>query len=121
MVAFNRNQSRSDGLSAYCRACIAKLRMASGTRATRVAEGLRNRYQMTERRYGLILVAQDGRCAGCGEQPAAGGRLNVDHDHACCPGRRTCGRCVRGLICQRCNVADVLHGRPRVGLPEDVS
>jgi hypothetical protein len=29
----------------------------------------------------------------------------VDHDHSCCPGRQTCGKCVRGLICRQCNTA----------------
>lgn len=31
--------------------------------------------------------------------------LVVDHDHACCQGRRSCGRCVRGFVCQPCNYA----------------
>lgn len=29
----------------------------------------------------------------------------VDHDHACCPGGRSCGQCVRGILCRKCNVA----------------
>ena len=29
--------------------------------------------------------------------------LAVDHDHGCCPGERSCGKCVRGLVCRDCN------------------
>jgi len=28
----------------------------------------------------------------------------IDHDHQCCGSGRTCGRCVRGIICHPCNV-----------------
>ena len=29
----------------------------------------------------------------------------VDHDHTCCPAGRSCGSCVRGILCRKCNVA----------------
>ena len=29
--------------------------------------------------------------------------INIDHDHTCCPGRRSCGKCIRGLPCPVCN------------------
>lgn len=60
-------------------------------------------------RYGLQLgqltemrERQGGRCAIC-RDVFEDGRFHIDHDHACCPRNRSCGKCVRGLLCKACN------------------
>lgn len=50
--------------------------------------------------YWALYEFQGGRCAilNC-RATGKTRRLAVDHDHKCCPGRTSCGKCVRGLIC----------------------
>lgn len=51
-----------------------------------------------------LYEQQGGLCAVC-LQPAPLADLHIDHDHSCCPSiRRSCGKCVRGLLCQGCNL-----------------
>lgn len=66
------------------------------------------RHGMTPEEYAQRLTAQGGGCAICGasESRFPSGRvrrLDIDHDHACCPGTASCGSCVRGLLCNGCN------------------
>jgi hypothetical protein len=61
------------------------------------------RHGITVEQYQELLERQEGLCACCGGLPEPGTRLHIDHDHACCPGKTSCGRCVRGLLCVRCN------------------
>lgn len=68
-------------------------------------------YRITPEDYQAMLARQGGRCAVCGtDDPPSSGRHDseyrfaVDHDHSCCDGRRSCGDCVRGLLCNLCNV-----------------
>ena len=66
---------------------------------------LAQRFKRTPEWYEETLSAQDGHCALCSAVPD-GRRLHVDHSHDCCPcvgTRYTCGKCVRGLLCDQCN------------------
>ncbi|WP_374206958.1 endonuclease domain-containing protein [Paenarthrobacter sp. TYUT067] len=53
--------------------------------------------------YEALLVSQNGHCRLCPHTPTAEMPLVVDHNHKCCPGPASCGHCIRGLLCQRCN------------------
>lgn len=64
---------------------------------------LKSRYNITTEQYGQMLTEQDGTCAICRRPPREDEVLVVDHDHGCCPGRVSCGACVRGLLCGICN------------------
>lgn len=61
--------------------------------------------------YGLTpeawqeLFDKQGRCCAICRSAEPNGRTGwaTDHDHTCCPTGNTCGKCVRGILCQRCN------------------
>lgn len=62
-------------------------------------------FRMTPEQYEARLEGQGGRCAICKtDTPGGTGSFHVDHDHLCCPGKKSCGECVRGLLCTRCNL-----------------
>lgn len=54
-------------------------------------------YGLTLDEYRDMLAAQDGRCAICGDEPPAGKRLHVDHNHET--------GATRDLLCRWCNYA----------------
>ena len=62
----------------------------------------KKKYKITLEIYNNKLKEQGGVCAICGglnsDRPLA-----IDHDHSCCAGEYTCGNCLRGLLCGRCN------------------
>jgi hypothetical protein len=73
---------------------------------------LRLMYGLTKAQYEAMVSSQGGACAICRVQEK---RLVVDHDHSCCPGEKTCGKCLRGLLCHACNQGiGKLHDSPKI-------
>lgn len=89
---FAVDRKRSDGLGHGCRGC----------------QNERNRdlrYGLSPGRWEELLFLQEWLCAICSTELDAGKNTHVDHDHTCCPDRgRSCGKCVRGLLCGPCNM-----------------
>lgn len=64
------------------------------------------------------LAAQGGRCAICETADSGAYFWHVDHDHKCCPGNRSCGKCVRGLLCGGCNKGILGGSQDRIDVLE---
>jgi hypothetical protein len=64
------------------------------------------KHSMTLEEYLEIKKKQGDTCKICGNHESGyRTRLSVDHDHACCSGEISCGKCFRGLLCHSCNMA----------------
>jgi len=116
---FSRSRSRKDGLHPYCKSCVKEYRddpdnkrrtaeynqnyIANNQEKRRAAYRLA-RYGKTDAELSQMLEDQLHECAnqGC-RDPITLASSHVDHDRSCCPGRTSCGKCVRGLLCPGCN------------------
>ena len=86
---FGKHLEIVDGLKGDCReACKWK--------------GIKHRYGLSELDFKNKYEQQKGLCAICLDKEAT----HIDHDHKCCSGsaRKTCGECVRDILCRQCNV-----------------
>lgn len=64
---------------------------------------LKTQYNITIEQYNQMFEDQGGVCAICKGINDNGRALSVDHDHKCCPGGKSCGSCIRQLLCLYCN------------------
>jgi len=59
-------------------------------------------YRITLKDYEDMYESQKGLCLIC---LLPFDVLAIDHDHSCCPGNKSCGKCIRGLLCHFCNTS----------------
>lgn len=102
LESFVVDRRKKSGRGARCSDCqkaYMRAQYASGHRSPKVAGRINRRNE--------LLTLQDGICAVCGSsEPGSRYGWQLDHDHSCCPGKTwaSCGRCDRGVLCQRCNL-----------------
>lgn len=120
LSGFNLNKARRDGTSTYCTPCerdYQKARYHNPEKHKQIKMDrriyLQNRksssrkwylkttYNITPEQYLDLLLKNNKGCHICGETKDYW--LHVDHDHACCESDRSCGQCIRGLLCHNCN------------------
>lgn len=105
---FYANRASLDGLQSYCKPCLKAYENnryhkdpAKRLKIVRKSD-LKRKYGLTQEAYDAMISDQNGACAICLEVPD---RFCVDHDHSCCEGEKSCGRCIRQLLCPNCNLA----------------
>jgi hypothetical protein len=100
---YSKKSKSKDGLQTWCKSCVVenKRQWIKENRDKVKVNVWYSKYRLREQDVEELLRIQDNRCGICREEftdtPC------VDHDHSCCSGARSCGKCVRGLLCSNCN------------------
>lgn len=88
----NKNSKRLT----YCKECFKVVISVSAVK----------KYGISAKQYYRLLHDQEYKCKICKVSiDDINRRLSIDHDHSCCPAKESCGKCIRGLICNSCNMA----------------
>lgn len=78
------------------------------TRSSGIPRGIQHNHSHRRTHFKLSpddfqkrIEEQENKCKVCRETFIR--TPHIDHDHACCSGKKSCGKCIRGLLCSNCN------------------
>lgn len=123
---FTKNKKARDGLHYWCKDCAkawrdensqilteeekevrrqkSREKIANRTEEERREHYLMHQHHWSLERYKVMYDEQNGKCKICKREPGWL-KLYIDHDHRHCSTKAaSCGECVRGLLCNDCNV-----------------
>lgn len=104
---FYKNKAAADGLTGYCKECDKKKNKERKDAKSEYYSDMNKMYKrlriygLTKDQFEKIMKDQEWKCLICKENLTE--TFNIDHDHSCCEGRYSCGKCVRGILCGHCN------------------
>jgi Recombination endonuclease VII len=108
-----------NGSYSYCRWCKAAydkdyrpIRLKKpNTREKNYKNYLKHNYKITLEYLINLWDNQEGKCPCCKKSlphpldwDTPKWAIAIDHDHTCCDNNKSCGKCVRGLLCRDCNL-----------------
>lgn len=110
---FSRDKNNKDGLLRECKTCNRERANKWNLENPDKVQGRRyTRHGITKQQFDAMLSSQGGKCNVCETDLVRG---MIDHDHNCCPGTYSCGKCIRGILCNNCNTAlGMIGDNPKV-------
>jgi len=104
----------NDYCEVECRDAAALRTNRTKTVYEKFLQKLKWNHKLSIEQYHTML---DAGCSMCGEPFGQEKRLSpcIDHDHNCCPEGKSCSKCRRGLIHNKCNLL-LGHAEDSVGI-----
>lgn len=110
LISFVKDQSKKSGVRTICCQCDKDKQNSKSPEEKRIEnrKSTVRQYNLDMEELNWLITQQNNRCLICQTllnlDPTKGPVAAIDHDHRCCARKQhSCGKCVRGVLCDKCN------------------